>query len=891
MSSDSNLPLLNDSGKQPFKLQQSRLGFLLFVMNAMCRVSGTDTCIAAFFSVAAPRWATAEGSELRLGHRLRGCVPANRRRNRMLIQLRFAMSYAQLMRLSIYNSDMHAARGATNKMHLHSLTFKNFRRLKDARIDFAHDLTIFVGANNSGKTSATHAIELFLSGGKHKFTVYDFCADCWADFENFSAKGVADAKVEFPAISLDVWISVDADNLYRVVELLPRASWKGSLVGLRIEFAAKDAAQTLASFRMKAAEAAKFAKTKEKDGQDYKPWPRNIRDYLSRELKNEYGLRYFILDEAQLKAETADAAYTPKEIIGDAERSGHTVINSLIKVDFLSAQRHLSDGNAQARTEDLSKRLSRFYTRNQKQREDDHNALRALALSEGQLTKHFADVFSDTFKSLRKLGYPGLANPTLEIRAALKLERLMGDQQAKVHYLLEEATAEVEALALPDSYNGLGFKNLIYMGVELLDLHSAWSTTEEGEEDKRQPIHLIFIEEPEAHMHAQLQQAFVRKLTDLIPSTGDDGYATQFVITTHSPHILYERGFPPIRYFRRSPETGAKQSSAVFNLSVFYDQNEPDRDFLQRYMKLTHCDLFFADAAILVEGNVERLVLPLMIAHGAKKLSAAYLSILEVGGAFAYRFRRLIEFLGLPTLIVTDLDSVHPELPKKEKVAAGDGAAAEAAQAAEDAEEEDDDDDGGQDAEGEKKPKPRSKCPAGTPGAITANQTLLQWLPGKSLVDELLAAPAGDRLQAPTADGGAHVMVTHQCSVNATWGTDTLELKSRTLEEAFAYENLVWCQKKEHHEVGLRWAKSSTMSLEELAAKIHKRVKGESFKKTNFALGLLASRDASWVVPAYIQEGLDWLTTHVAIGDDTIESAAAKLEPAPDAALSTEAAE
>ncbi|QJT18064.1 ATP-dependent endonuclease [Aeromonas sp. 1805] len=766
-------------------------------------------------------------------------------------------------------------------MHLHSLVFKNFRRLKNARIDFANDLTIFVGANNSGKTSATHAIELFLSGGKDKFTVHDFCASCWADFENFPVEGSADAKVEFPAISLDVWISVDADNLYRVVELLPRAAWEGSLVGLRIEFAAKDAAQTLANFRAKAAEAAKFAKTKEKDGQDYKPWPRNMRDYLSRELKNEYGLRYFILDEAQLKAETADAANTPKEIIGDTERSGHTVINSLIKVDFLSAQRHLSDGNAQARTEDLSKRLSRFYTRNQKQRDDDHNALRALALSEDQLTKHFADVFSDTFKSLRKLGYPGLANPTIEIRSALKIEHLMGDQQAKVHYLLEEATAEVEALALPDSYNGLGFKNLIYMGVELLDLHAAWSTTEEGEEDKQQPIHLIFIEEPEAHMHAQLQQAFVRKLTDLIPPSGGDGYATQFVITTHSPHILYERGFQPLRYFRRSSETGAKQSSAVFNLSVFYDQNEPDRDFLQRYMKLTHCDLFFADAAILVEGNVERLVLPLMITHGAKKLSTAYLSILEVGGAFAYRFRKLIEFLGLPTLIVTDLDSVHPGLTKKEEKAAAEAVE----EAEEEAEEEDDDDDECQDAEGKKEPKPRSKCPADTPGAITANQTLRQWLPGKSLIDDLLAAPADDRLQAPTVDGGAHVMVTYQCPMNTTWGKDTLVLKSRTLEEAFAYENLVWCQKKEHHEIGLRWAKSSTMSLEELAAKIHKRVKGESFKKTNFALGLLASNDASWVVPAYIQKGLEWLTTHVAISDDTINSAAAKLEPALDVAL------
>jgi len=170
-------------------------------------------------------------------------------------------------------------------MHVHSLAFKNFRRLKDARIDFSHDLTIFVGANNSGKTSATHAIELFLSGGKDKFTVHDFCAGCWADFENFPAEDAADAKVEFPTMSLDVWISVDADNLYRVVELLPRAAWEGSLVGLRIEFAAKDAAQTLANFRVKAAEAAKFAKTKEKDGQDYQPWPRNMRDYLSRELR------------------------------------------------------------------------------------------------------------------------------------------------------------------------------------------------------------------------------------------------------------------------------------------------------------------------------------------------------------------------------------------------------------------------------------------------------------------------------------------------------------------------------------------------------------------------------------------------------------------------------
>jgi predicted ATP-dependent endonuclease of OLD family len=771
-------------------------------------------------------------------------------------------------------------------MHLHSLAFKNFRRLKDARVEFANDLTIFVGANNSGKTSATHAVDLFLSGSKEKFTVNDFSADCWPAFEKFPAEDAAEQAFEFPAITLDVWISVDPDNLYRVVDLLPRAAWEGALVGVRIQFDVKDAAQTLASYRKMATQAAKFAQNKAEHGADYKPWPRSMRDYLARELKNEYGLRYFILDAASLDPANAGQTYTPKEILADAERTGHSVINSLIKVDFLSAQRHLSDGNAQARTEDLSKRLSRFYTRNQSKREDDHNALRALAISENQLTKHFSDVFKDTFKSLRKLGYPGLSNPSLEIRAALRLERLMSDQQAKVHYLLEEASNGAEALSLPDSYNGLGFKNLIYMGVELLDLHAAWSVTEEGEEEKRQPIHLMFIEEPEAHMHAQLQQAFVRKLTELIPPAGADGYATQFVITTHSPHILYERGFQPIRYFRRSAEIGSKQNSSVFNLSAFYECNKDDRDFLQRYMKLTHCDLFFADGAILVEGNVERLVLPLMIAHGAEKLNAAYLSILEVGGAFAFRFKKLIEFLGLPTLIVTDLDSVYPPKPKKAAEAAPEANGHATAQGGSDAGEDEDEDDDLDDeaaAEGDE-PKPSSKCPAGTAGAVTANQTLRQWLPGKILIEDLLAATPESKLQAPHNGSGAHVMVTYQCPVTVTWGTESAELKSRTLEEAFAYENLEWCQKKEHHDLKLRWSKSGTMPLADLASRIHTRVKGQHFKKTNFALGLLASSDATWVVPAYIQQGLDWLTQRVAIveeeTDDTAEVAGPGEAPA-----------
>jgi predicted ATP-dependent endonuclease of OLD family len=122
---------------------------------------------------------------------------------------------------------------------------------------------------------------------------------------------------------------------------------------------------------------------------------------------------------------------------------------------------------------------------------------------------------------------------------------------------------------------------------------------------------------------------------DILALKGSDKaiYTSQIVVTTHSTHILYERGFRPIRYFRRS-RAEATSTSDVLNLSVFYDSVDPDvRTFLERYLKLAHCDLFFADAAVLVEGNVERLLLPQMIASAAPRLQSTYLTILEIGGA------------------------------------------------------------------------------------------------------------------------------------------------------------------------------------------------------------------------------------------------------------------
>ncbi len=720
--------------------------------------------------------------------------------------------------------------------------------MRDVRIELASDISIFVGPNNSGKTSATQAIHTLASGSKEKFSLYDFSSFCWKEFDRLGNQPEEDAEgAVLPSISLDLWFEVKAADLVAVIPLLPSTAWQGTQVGIRVEFAARSQTELLANFRLARREAeAKAAALERRENEKYVPWPKSLTDYLQKELLNEFEFRYFALDRAQFDdSHKPNAGYEPLLLGNDP--GGGAILRSLVKVDNLSAQRHLADpssgsGPGAGRSEDLSKRLSRFYKRNLDQRQEDHRALRALFDSEVGLNDHLANVFKDTLDRLSDLGYPGLNNPKLEIRSGLNPATIMSSQDARVHYVLGDGT---DALRLPDTYNGLGFKNLIYMVVEILDLHARWA----AEKENRAPLHLIFIEEPEAHLHAQLQQVFIRKVLDLMKESGEAGsaFCSQAVVTTHSPHILYERGFKPIRYFRRQTD-GGEQTTEVLNLSAFYGQNPQEGDFLQRYLKLTHCDLFFADAAILVEGNVERLLIPVMIEKEAVSLRSACLTILEVGGAFGHRFKSLIEFLGLVALVITDLDSVTLVSNPTD---------------------EDDDEETEFNVPNEEQgqspvTKAGKTCLPSIVGALTSNQTLIQWLPKKQTIAELHAATKADKLQQAAGANGFKVRVTYQLPTNVTWNGVAANLCGRTLEEAFGLENAEWCQAQAQRHICLK-LRSTPTTPGELAAGLHKRVTGKAFDKTKFALGVLTESPNNWNVPLYIKEGLQWLDGEVSL--------------------------
>lgn len=760
-------------------------------------------------------------------------------------------------------------------MHIETVWVRNFRRLKDARIDLASDISIFVGANNSGKTSAAHALQLFTVASRDRFSLHDFSSECW---DAINAFGEGANGAELPTISIDIWFGVQPADLHRVVDLLPSLTWQGSRVGIRVELAASDALALRANFqeiraraRLARAQAvgqfqAPADAAPAQDNGGYHPQPRTLCDYLEAStgdrMRHDFELRYYVLDSAQFNADLQPAdGYLPLRLMPDKGRSGRDVLTSLVKVDFLHAQRHLSDSNGGARSEDLSRCLSRFYERNLEKRGEDYDAQQALSQSEALLNDHLERVFGPTLARLADLGYPGVNNPRLLIKTALNPATILSSNEgARVHYAVGPLGGTDGAATLPDRYNGLGFKNLIYMVVELLDVHARWLDIEEN----RPPLHLIFIEEPEAHLHAQLQQVFIRKVLDiLVVSEQDRPYCTsQLVVSTHSPHVLFERGFRPIRYFRRTVDAGV-QRSQVLSMAAFYEKaNDPadptdrTRDFLERYLRLTHCDLFFADAAILVEGSVERLLMSQMIAKSAPRLQSTYLSVLEIGGAFGHRFKGLIDFLGLTSLIVTDIDSVLPPAV---------GAAPAAGDEPVDEDDPDSEPDTNEEAEEvEIARRGRKACMVHENGALTSNQTLVKWLPGRSSVAELLAATIDQRIQPRVAAGDALVRVSYQTPLEVTWRGATEARTGRTLEEAFALQNLAWCQHPDRKHLGLRIKGCNTLDVDAIAHSLYRKVKNTSFHKTDFALALLAQDPAAWTVPSYISEGLQWLEEQVA---------------------------
>ncbi len=747
-------------------------------------------------------------------------------------------------------------------MHIKFVEIQNFRKLKSIRVDFTEKTTLFVGANNSGKTSAMVALGHFLVDPK-RFTTNDFTLSNWAYINRIGSEWEAHANQSgsqkptmaewdnvLPAI--DVWLQVSNNEIHHVKHLLPTLDWEGGLLGVRLRLEPEKIDELHKDF-LSSINAAKETKRKaveqKTEGVDYTLalWPQTMHDFLVRRLRSLFTVRAYSLNPRMHKLPYNGVAY-PQLLPLESEPIEGDPFKGLIRIDEINAQRGFRDANSKRDQTDnggqesrehhdkrrLSEQLRSYYAKHLDPSEfpepSDLDALQAIETAQTQFDERLKVGFSTAFNALEELGYPGVTDPKLIISTRIRPTDGL-NHGAAVQYEVISQIGEVVAgsLRLPEEYNGLGYQNLISMVFMLMSFRDGWmqvgkAAKKSSESFFPSPLHLVLVEEPEAHLHVQVQQVFIRKAYDILRKHDDLGsnsnLTTQLVVSTHSSHVAHECEFSCLRYFRRFPavEKGSVPTSTVVNLSEVFGKGKATEKFVTRYLKATHCDLFFADAAILVEGPAERMLVPHFIRNHFKYLNQCYITLLEIGGSHAHRLRRLIEHLGLITLVITDLDAAEPT---------GNHPAAQ---------------------------------PIRTKGLITGNSTLKTWLPQKKFIDELLDANEAEKIKKYDPCFSVRVAYQIPISVNLDQVVGPVEALSNTFEDALVFENISIF--KDLNGTGLIKKFKDAINEHKTPTALGK-VMFDSLndgKKAEFALNLLYLEEPKELeIPIYIKEGLSWL--------------------------------
>ena len=526
-------------------------------------------------------------------------------------------------------------------MRIHKVTVRNFRLLADAELVLEDQTTLVVGRNNSGKTTLSEAIRRFLVDQNPSFQIEDFSIASYDGFcEALKVKnaGLQEDKVRalIPSIELRLLFRYD-----------PQQPELGALSDFVIDLDPDcDEALVVARYELRDGSIeALFA------NQPASALTDDGRLAFFQDLRE----RVPSLFVASLWAEDPKDPTNRKQIPVAALRS-------LLKTGFVNAQRGLADDTSRD-TDVLAKILEGLFNAAKSPTADQGEQLIAQALQDAvrdiqnTIQGGFKEELRKLMPTLQTFGYPGLDGSELETETTLDVKRLLS-RHTKVRY------AGHHGILFPESYNGLGIRNLIFILLQIVSFYRTFRA-----EPAAHGVHLVFIEEPEAHLHPQMQEVFIRQVSKIAQQlSAQEGaplpWPVQFIISTHSSHVANAAGFEAIRYFLPASVDGVRHTKIKDLREGLRETPDDHRKFLRQYLTLTRCDLFFADKAVLIEGTSERLMLPVIIEKleatdlNAPKLSSQYMTTMEVGGAYAHIFFTLLDFLELRTLIITDLDSV-----------------------------------------------------------------------------------------------------------------------------------------------------------------------------------------------------------------------------------------
>lgn len=196
----------------------------------------------------------------------------------------------------------------------------------------------------------------------------------------------------------------------------------------------------------------------------------------------------------------------------------------------------------------------------------------------------------------------------------------------------------VEALEIEQ--NGLGFNNLIFMAVVLSELAKNLDAAYRS----------LIVEEPEAHLHPQLQRVLLRYLASVPKGEGEK--SVQLFVTSHSPNFASNSQLESLVCLVEN-EAGVQ---TFFPRDVTFKKGK--REKLERYLDVTRAELFFARRVIFVEGAAELMLVDSLAKLLNLDLREYGVSLISVEGLNFDSFLPLFGEKGLriPVSVITDAD-------------------------------------------------------------------------------------------------------------------------------------------------------------------------------------------------------------------------------------------
>lgn len=694
-------------------------------------------------------------------------------------------------------------------MKIFKIQVENFRLLKNFSLDLEDELSLVIGKNNTGKTSILSVLDKFLNQSeKTKFHFDDFNIDFKKELNDMimNEKTIIEGAYVEKGIKLKLFIQYTENcNLENVSRIMMDLDPDNNFIVLGFEYVLSfdKYIQIWKDWR----EFITHELEKQVENQLYKP--KSIYDFLCQKHSDYFRMyrKTIEINKETLMVNEANFIDLDKEMIS---------IKDIVSFKYISARREVANKEVD---KTLSMQTSKIYEKtetNSIQNKAVEDFKDKLSETDNQLSSIYIDLFKDIIKKVGDFGGVKPNESEIEIISNLQHRELLKGNTTVVY-------KHDENNKLPEHYNGLGYMNLICMIFEIEILIQEFKREKEK---KPADINLLFIEEPEAHTHPQMQYVFIknikRLLKDGIQRADGEIRSLQYIISTHSSHIVADSDFDDIKYLKKEGDNNVIAKN-LKDLKKEYDKKTPQYQFLTQYLTISRAEIFFAEKAVLIEGDTERMLIPTMMkkidieeaaVHKAKSTEDDYLpllsqniSIVEVG-AYSQIFDKFIEFLGIKTLIITDLDAIGAD---------------------------------------------NKKCEV-TNAVAYSNEALSYYFSNPTLAD-LKTFSLQDKLFNNIGGCWKNQSNGRLCVV---YQTNEADYNARSFEDAFIHLNRNFVKNNKADFRGLQnkdYFDNPNKNAYILAQECIK-------KKTHFALDILYHSDemlSNWQIPAYIKEGLLWL--------------------------------